>query len=54
MLAGEYTLKAGEKISGDLVFEVPAESTYFMIVYEESFSDDTTGDLFVVYTEAKK
>lgn len=49
LLATAYTLKQNESITGDIVFQVPADSDFYIISYLEKFADDSQGDLFAVY-----
>ena len=48
MLKAEYTVSAGEKVSGDLVFQVPAGAAGFVIYYEEFFDSGEHGDVYAV------
>lgn len=54
MLPGIYTLTKGESRTGLLVFQIPAGSSDFSISYREVFDDESTGDTFFVYFDAKK
>lgn len=54
MLPGIYTLTKGESRTGLLVFQIPAGSSDFSISYQEIFDDESTGDTFFVYFDAKK
>ncbi|MBQ1505577.1 MAG: DUF4352 domain-containing protein [Erysipelotrichales bacterium] len=53
MLPIEYTLKPGESVTGDLVFEVTAGESVFAFLYVEYYSDGTYGDFYSVYTLAQ-
>ncbi|MCM1024884.1 MAG: DUF4352 domain-containing protein [Roseburia sp.] len=54
MLPGIYSLARDESRTGLLVFQIPAGSGDFSISYQEIFSDESTGDTFFVYFDAKK
>ncbi|MCR5449423.1 MAG: DUF4352 domain-containing protein [Solobacterium sp.] len=49
LLKTAYKLHKNESITGDIVYQVPADSDYYIFSYLEQFSDDTEGDLFAVY-----
>lgn len=49
MLPSEYQVEPGQSVQGLLVFEVPPDEEAFSLVYEEVYSDNTTGDVFFVY-----
>ena len=48
MFPDDTQLAAGESITGDVVFEVPMDAENVSVIYEEYFSDDTTGDIYKV------
>ncbi len=48
LLPSEYGLEKEESRTGLLLFEVPAGDTEFIVSYEETFEDGTTGDIFSV------
>ncbi len=49
LLKTAYKLQRNESITGDIVYQVPADSDFYIFSYLEQFSDDTKGDLFAVY-----
>lgn len=49
MLAEEYTLGAGDTITGDLVFSVPGGHEEYSLSFMEYFDNDESGDMFFVY-----
>ncbi len=49
LLKTAYKLQRNESITGDIVYQVPADSDFYIFSYLEQFSDDTEGDLFAVY-----
>ena len=49
LLKTEYQLQKNESITGDIVYQVPADSNSYIFSYLEQYSDDTEGDLFAVY-----
>lgn len=49
LLKTAYKLQRNESITGDIVYQVPTDSDYYIFSYLEQFSDDTEGDLFAVY-----
>ena len=49
LLKTAYKLQKNESITGDIVYQVPTDSDYYIFSYLEQFSDDTEGDLFAVY-----
>ncbi len=51
-LPGEYTLRAGESVTGLLLYEVPFGSTDFSLSYQEYYNDGSMGDVFFVYFNA--
>ena len=54
-LEGEFTLKKGESVTGDLVYELPAENSgEYSISYLEIYDDNVEGNVFFVYFELDK
>ena len=51
MFATEFTLAKGETLTGDSVFKVPADCTYFVFAFLEYMENATEGDLFAVYID---
>lgn len=52
MLAGEYTLSAGETTTGDLVFSVPQGFQDFSLSFMEYYDNEETGDTFFIFFPA--
>ena len=53
MLQDSYVLAVKESRSGDLVFEVPADSSGYTMLYQEVFETSETGDIFVITLNVK-
>ena len=47
-LPAEYQIEKGGSRTGDLVFEVPTESTSFSLLYQEIYEDDVWGNGYYV------
>ncbi|MDK2813889.1 MAG: hypothetical protein PWQ08_1144 [Clostridiales bacterium] len=47
-LPAEYQIEKGGSRTGDLVFEVPSESTSFSFLYQEIYEDDVWGNGYYV------
>ncbi|MEG2054029.1 MAG: hypothetical protein RR052_03725 [Oscillospiraceae bacterium] len=45
----EWLMTKGEMVTRTLVYEVPAETDNFAFIYDEVFSDDTTGESFALF-----
>ncbi len=52
MLETEYEIEVGGTVTGDLVFEIPKGNTFFGLVFEEYFTNEESGDIFIVYIDA--
>ena len=53
MLKDSYTVDVGGEVSGDLVFEVPADQAPYFLLYQEVYEDEETGRIFVVELNPK-
>lgn len=47
-LPAEYQIEKGGSRTGDLVFEVPTESTSFSLLYQEIYEDEVWGNRYYV------
>ena len=47
-LPAEYQIEKGDSRTGDLVFEVPTESTSFSLLYQEIYEDEVWGNRYYV------